>query len=280
MCRAERGVALLAVTMAIAVLTVGAVGLAVTATTGDRLASNALAVAQAEALARSGVAAARSALVEASTVDGADTALAPWMRPLAPQALGPGVVGVVVEDEARRLDLDTMADALPTLLARLHLDPLLADAILDWSDPDDVPRAHGAERDWYRGERPPREAANRPLASVGELLLVRGIDVATFEHLRPFVTVAGEDGVNPNTAAPEVMLALWSDPARVSGLVAERERGPVECGDLPRCTTRSTTYTVRATGEVGAVTRTAEALVRVVGGVDAEVVGWRWVAGG
>ena len=275
----ERGIALVAVTMAVATLSVVAVALAVTATTGEHLAANALAVVQAEALARSGVAGARAALVDASHVDAPDTLEAPWLRPLAPQSIGAGIVRIEVEDEARRLDPNLMPDALPRLLARLGLDPLLADGILDWIDADDVARPHGAERRWYAGLTPARAPANRPLRTVGELLLVRGIDRATLERLRPFVTVAGEDGVNPNTAAPDVLLAVWPEPGRVGTILAARQRGPVACDDdLPTCTTRSTTYTVRATATVGAVSRTLEALVRP--GTDARIVGWRWVTGG
>ena len=273
---AERGVALVAVTMAIAVLSVVGLGMAVIAATGDRLATNALAVMQAEALARSGIAGARAALVDASRVEAVDTLDAPWLRALPPQPLGAGLVQVEVEDEARRLDPNRAPDALLRLLARLGLDPVLADALLDWTDADDVARPHGAEHRWYAGQRPPREPANRPLASVGELLLVRGVDTRVLEQLRPFVTTAGEDGVNPNTASPTVMLAVWPEPSRVGELVAARRRGPVECDDLPHCTTRSAAYTVRATGRVGTVARTAEAVVRVLTGYDAEITSWRW----
>jgi general secretion pathway protein K len=276
--RRSRGIALVAVTMAVAVLSVVAVTIARTATTGDRMASTAAAVAQAEALARSGVAAARAALGDAARADVPDTLRAPWLRPLDPQALGDGVLVVTVEDEARRLDLDGMPDALPRLLARAGLDPRLADAIADWTDADDVARTHGAERAYYRALVPPREPANRPFGSVGELLLVRGVDPAILERLRPLVTVAGEDGVNPNTASPDVMLAAWPDPGRVGTLLAARERGAVECGDLPHCTTRSRVYTVRATGRVGAIGRIGEAVVRALPGVDAEIVAWRWAA--
>ena len=69
---------------------------------------------------------------------------------------------------------------------------------------------------------------------------------------------------------------MWPDPTRVGELLAARGRGPLECGDLPRCTTRSRAYTVRATGRIGAVTRTVEAMVRVLPGTDAEVATWRW----
>ena len=69
----------------------------------------------------------------------------PWLRPLPAQAIGTGLVQVEVEDEARRLDPNVVPDALPALLARVGLDPLLADAILDWTDADDEARPHGAE---------------------------------------------------------------------------------------------------------------------------------------
>jgi len=277
---ADRGVALVAVTMAVAVLSVVGVEMAITATTGDRLAANALAVVQAEALARSGMAAARAALFDATGADAPDTLRAPWLRPLEPQAMGQGLVRVTVEDEARRLDPNTSPTALPRLLADLGLDPLLADAVLDWIDDDDVARPHGAERRWYAGAHPPREPANRPLHTVGELLLVRGIDARVLERLRPFLTTAGEDGVNPNTASSEVLLATWPDPNRVAEILATRARGPVECGDLAACTTRSATYTIRAVAQVGPITRTLEALVRVVAGLGPEIVGWRWVPAG
>ena len=275
--RADRGVALLAVTMAVAVLSAVGVELAITAMTGDRLASNALAIVQAEALARSGIAAARATLVEASHVNVPETLHTPWLRALDPQPLGDGLVRVSVEDEARRLDPNTSPEALPRLLAKLGVDPLLADAVLDWIDADDVARPHGAERRWYEAERPSRAPANRPLRSVGELLLVRGLDAPLLDRLRPFLTTAGEDGVNPNTAPADVLVATWPDAGRVAEILAARERGPVDCDDLPSCTTRSTAYTIRAVAAVGPVTRTLEVLVRVVPGVDAMITGWRWV---
>jgi general secretion pathway protein K len=274
----SRGIALVAVAMAVALLSVVAVGVATTATTGDRLATHALARAQAEALGRSGVAAARAGLVDASrALDVPDTMQAPWLRPLDPQAIGSGMVRIVVEDEARRLDANATPDALAPLLARLGLDAGIADGVLDWIDADDVARPSGAERRWYAGRRRPLAPANRPLRAVGDLLLVRGVDAAALARLRPFVTTAGEDGINPNTASPDVMLAVWGDPTRVGQIVAARERGAVPCDDLPHCTTRSATYLVRATGAVGAVTSTVEALVRVLPGVDAIVQGWRVV---
>ena len=275
--RRSRGIALVAVTMAVAVLSVVAVTIARTATTGDRMASTAAAVAQAEALARSGVAAARAALGDAARADVPDTLRAPWLRPLDPQALGDGVLVVTVEDEARRLDLDGMPDVLPRLLARAGLDPRLADAIADWTDADDVARTHGAERAYYRALVPPREPANRPFGSVGELLLVRGVDPAILERLRPLVTVAGEDGVSPNTASPDVMLAAWPDPGRVGTLPrrTRARRGRV------RGSPRTDGAAARPRCERPAASARSAASARrwsALPGVDAEIVAWRWAA--
>src|SRR5206468_1245391 len=106
-------------------------------------------------------------------------------------------------------------------------DPGLADALADWTDADDVPRPRGAERDWYLAQTPPLVPRNAPFASVGELALVRGIDAAALARLRPFVTVAGEHAVNPNTASREVLLAVVQDPAAVDRLLAARARRPL-----------------------------------------------------
>lgn len=51
----------------------------------------------------------------------------------------------------------------------------LADAILDWRDPDQVPRPYGAEAEWYvaHNRAPPRDG---PFADVRELHRVRGLE--------------------------------------------------------------------------------------------------------
>src|SRR6185503_2090255 len=136
---------------------------------------------------------------------------------------------------ARRLDLNdpALASAIPRLLAALALDPALADALADWTDDDDVPRAHGGERDWYLTRAAPSLPADGPLASVGELGRVRGFDADTVARLRPFVTVAGESTVNPNTAPREVLLALLGDAAVVDSLLAARARGALTAESLP-----------------------------------------------
>ena len=291
--RRERGVALLGAVVGLAVLGIVTLGLAHTAAVDQHLARNALAALQADALARSGVAAAAVFLTERDP-DAVDWARAPWAEGSGRQPLGAGTVEVMVEDEARRLALGVpeLADRLPRLLAVLGLDAALADALADWTDADDTPRPLGAERAYYLGLTSPYAPRNAPLGSVGELALVRGFTRPVVERLRPYVTVAPEARVNPNTASREVLLAVVDDAAAVERLLAARARAAIDPEkDLPailpgatpdaidalraRLTARGTSYTVRAVSAVGDLTRAAEATLFAPPGVAAEVTAWR-----
>ena len=61
------------------------------------------------------------------------------------------------------------------LMALPGMDEYTADAILDFIDPDDEPREFGAESDYYTQLPNPYAAANGPLNSIEQLLLVKGI---------------------------------------------------------------------------------------------------------
>ncbi len=285
----ERGVALLAATAALAVLAVLATGLAATATVDQRLARHTLAALQADALARSGVAAAAVVLEETRRDATPDALTAPWAEDSGRQPLGAGWVAVRVEDEARRLDLNApeLADAVPRLLAALGLDPALADAIADWTDADDAPRPRGAERAWYTGLPTPYVPANAPLASTGELRLVRGVDARVLARLAPYVTVAGEHAVNPNTASRVVLLAVLGDAGLVDRVLAARTGAPLDADtlaallpDLPgatraRLTPTGQRFTVRALAQVGDMRREVEATLWAPPGVAPEITAWR-----
>src|SRR5438128_1196406 len=118
--RRRRGLTLLEVLVALAVLAIG-----VTALQGlvaGSVRGNALAALQADGLARSGVAAAAVFLTERDP-DAVDWPHAPWAQGSGRQPLGAGWVDVTVEDEARRLSLGVpdLADALSRLLRLLGL---------------------------------------------------------------------------------------------------------------------------------------------------------------
>ncbi len=75
-------------------------------------------------------------------------------------------------DEAGKLNVNALADASLEKLPRFT--PAMAAALLDFIDEDDVPRPEGAEQDYYSGLPRPYTIRNGPLATLEELLLVRG----------------------------------------------------------------------------------------------------------
>lgn len=278
--KVERGVALVATVGAMALLSFLVLALAQTAATAQSRTARALAGLQAEALARSGIVAARALL--AVRPDEADTLVSPWIRPSGPQALGAGQVEVTIEDEARRLDVNApeLFPVLPRLLAILRLDPRLAANVLDWIDADDEAREGGSERHAYLGLTPSRRPANAPFGTAGELALVRGIDGAVLARLLPLITVAGEHGVNPNTASPEVLRALLDDPQLVDRLLARRATVPIVPEDVPPplrvlLTFRSRHYRVRARAEVADTRREIEAGFWAPGPGEPTLQSWR-----
>jgi DNA uptake protein ComE-like DNA-binding protein len=61
------------------------------------------------------------------------------------------------------------------LMALPNMTDEISDAILDWLDADDTPRANGAELDYYGSLSPAYAPRNGPIQSIEELLLVRGV---------------------------------------------------------------------------------------------------------
>ena len=105
---------------------------------------------------------------------------------------------------------DAAYERLRRLLALLELDPGVADAVVDWIDPDsEVSFPAGAEDGWYMGRDEPYLTANRRLSSVTELRLMRGVDAEFLRTLEPHVTALPEaTPVNVNTASATVLAAL------------------------------------------------------------------------
>lgn len=101
----------------------------------------------------------------------------------------------------------------------------LMDSIADWIDTDDEPRLNGAESAFYVGLNPSYRPANRPMASVSELLAVANMTPEIYQALRPVVTVWPETpvGINIHTAPLPVLRALNS-----SGNLQPLSRGDAE----------------------------------------------------
>lgn len=115
---------------------------------------------------------------------------------------------------------------LQQLLERLELKPELAQAIVDWIDPDSDPRfPDGAEDSDYTVQNPAYLAANQPLTSVSELRLIKGIDADVYAKLAPLVcALPSGTPLNVNTAPALVLAALNKDLdlADVTKLVEDR----------------------------------------------------------
>ncbi|TVQ80593.1 MAG: hypothetical protein EA380_03130 [Phycisphaeraceae bacterium] len=78
-----------------------------------------------------------------------------------------------VMDAHSRLNVNRMQFDDLMLLPGMTED--VADAILDWIDPDDVPREFGAEAGYYLALPSPYEPRNGPMRTLAELELVRGV---------------------------------------------------------------------------------------------------------
>ena len=78
-----------------------------------------------------------------------------------------------IDDEGSRININT---ANREVLSKLPgMTPEIADAIIDWRDPDENPGTAGAESEYYQSLQPPYRCKNGPFESVEELLLVKGV---------------------------------------------------------------------------------------------------------
>ena len=174
---------------------------------------------RAELTAESGVALARMVLRLDAEDNAYDTLDDAWTRSV-PFDLGEGSLRVVVEDEERKINLNSLVlpngnapddqklAAFRRLLEILEIDPSVADAVVDWLDNDDTPRVGGAESSFYLSRPFPYNAKNDLFDTADELRLVRDVTPEVFGKLLPFVTVHSSGKVNVNTAPKQILMAL------------------------------------------------------------------------
>ena len=80
----------------------------------------------------------------------------------------------------------------------------ITDAVIDWLDADSEPFGNGgAEQNYYDSLEEPYPIGNRPMISVSELALVKGVTPYIYERLLPLVTAISPDSkLNINTMVP------------------------------------------------------------------------------
>jgi len=143
-----------------------------------------------------------------------------WSTQITPLPIEGGQIQGRIEDLNGRFNINNLIDAagatdpvalagFQRLLTALELDVRLADRMADWIDRDLEPNfPDGAEDSEYLSRQPPFRAANRPITSVSELLLVYpDLGRSGYATLRPYVTALPRGTrININTALPEVLL--------------------------------------------------------------------------
>lgn len=287
---AERGFALVIVLWAGVLLSVIAASFAFSMRTETRLAGNLVERAKAGAIADAAVRRGILGLL-------AEAPAARWVADGRPYELpfGEGRMRIRLLSENGKVDLNGAPEGLVhgllnTLAERGEIADRdraarIADAILDWRDPDNRARPSGAEDRHYAAGGQPFGARDGAFLSVAELNQVLGVDAEIFARLAPLITVySWAPQVDPMTASRSVLLAVPGlDAGLVDAFIAAREAfyaSRTEEGDarprLPlellspgaRYLSRadSRVYTVEARGELPGGTRaTRRAVVQLTG---------------
>ena len=300
--RAESGVALLIVLLAIALLTIVVFEFTHSSQVETHLALGNRNALQAYYLARSGVNVAEAILARDALLTGdVDSEHDIWAQPLPPLPVGDGTIMLRVRDEARALDVNVLAKdhvgeidparrVFQGLFRILGLDPRLLAALIDWLDRNEEPERApaGAEQPYYFGLTPRVAVPNGPIVALEQLLALREMTPEILSRLAPFLTVVPDSGgtlrVNVNTAPAEVLMALSpalaAEPAIVQQILSVRRERPFD-GDgalrdaVPRLregrlweeidnqiTYDSDYFRIEAVGTVGGIQRGITAVVR------------------
>jgi general secretion pathway protein K len=235
---AQRGVAVVLAMLVVALAASTATYMLWAESLWLRQVENLVARAQADSVARAATQWATAILAEDdATVDHLNETWAGRL-PAIP-AEGATLSGAIADEQAKFNVNNLVRGAAPSpsdvavlqrLLGLVGLPATLADAIVDWIDPDDaVTQGGGAEDLDYLAREPAYRAPNRALADVGELARVKGMTPEALARLAPHLTaLPDETPVNVNTASATVLLAMVPalSAAEAARLVEERGRTP------------------------------------------------------
>lgn len=137
---------------------------------------------------------------------------------------------IALLDEAGKIDLNAAPEALLASLFRSQgaddeAASRLADAIVDWRDPDELRRLNGAESEDYLAAGKDYGPKNANFETIEELRLVLGMSDALFRRVATLVTVhSGRSGIDSTVAPRAVLMALPGVTAdQVEGYLAERQ---------------------------------------------------------
>ena len=208
-------------------------------------------------------------------------------------ALGPGEFSYRISDESARLSLNTGDGArMDRLLQALDVErrqrEIIYDSIQDWRDANDLNRPNGAESQFYLALPTPYRARNANIQDTAELLQIRGVTRELYAGapdrpgLGELVTAVSGNTVNVNTAPAPVLKAFGLSDAEINDVVETRARAPyptVPARFTGRAlTVGSSTFRIEAEGVVGGSRSRIVAVVRRgrPGRVlDVTIISWR-----
>ncbi len=192
----QQGIALVIVLWVIALLTVIALSLTASQRTEQALTLNQLDQARFRALADGAIGLAALHLIAPQDIGMAEEL---WLPDGQPHRLTIDDTELEVRcyNEASRLDLNNITqDQLLRLLESIGIAPEsidpLTDTILDWRDPDDLRRLHGAEAEDYRQAGLSYGPRNGAFESVEELQQILGMSAEIYQQLEPHVRVSDQ----------------------------------------------------------------------------------------
>jgi general secretion pathway protein K len=158
---------------------------------------------------------------------------------------GNGSYTVNITDESGKVDINKASDVvLRNFFINYGLQEedadTIADSILDWRDPDDLHRLHGAESDYYMSLPNPYKAKDARFDTLEEILLVKGVTPElTYgsgdkKGIMEFLTVNAKDRrINVNAAPKEVLTAVpGMTPELADALIERRQIKEITVQDL------------------------------------------------
>jgi type II secretory pathway component PulK len=184
--------------------------------------------------------------------------------------LGVGEFSYWITDEESRININSgQPDRLDRLLNALGVEKTardtITDSVEDWRDPNEVHRTNGAESDDYLKLPVPYRSRNANFQDIAELLQIKGVTPELYygqgdqPGLVDLVTVRSRGTVNMNTASKLVLRAAGLSEAELGEITQSRTSTPY--GAVPprysgrRLTVGSATFRIEAVGIIGGEVR-------------------------
>ena len=148
--------------------------------------------------------------------------------------------GILIEvsatDERGKLDINSTDElTLVNMFSGHGLEladaELLAAAVMDWRDEDELERVNGAEEDAYFAAGLEVGPANRPFMMTEELLQVIGMPFEFYRKLEPGITVFSRAGQPDPAFAPVEALMALPDITREEAINFVQERNALQPGE-------------------------------------------------